>query len=154
MYCHDRGIIHRDLKPENLLLTSKDSDIALVKISDFGLARYHDPEGDAMMMTTCGTPGYCAPEILMFKPYDHRCDFWSLGVVMFVMLSGMPPFFHKDKFRLFELIKNASYTFDDPAWEQVSTEAKELISLLLQVDVNKRITAEELKINKWIVGEF
>jgi serine/threonine-protein kinase CHEK2 len=98
LYCHERGIIHRDLKPENLLLTKKDIDQAIVKISDFGLARHINPNKDDMATTTCGTPGYVAPEILDYGPYDHRCDFWSLGCVMFIMLSGMPPFFHTDTF--------------------------------------------------------
>lgn len=135
MYCHERGIAHRDIKPENLLLTKKDTDQAIIKISDFGLARYIDPsEGDGMASTTCGTPGYVAPEVLLRKPYDHRCDFWSLGVVMFIMLSGTPPFYHTDNFELFELIKTGSYKFDAPAWGSVSKEGKELITRLLQVD--------------------
>ena len=105
IYCHERGIAHRDIKPENLLLTRKDTDQAIVKISDFGLARYVDPDENVMAETTCGTPGYVAPEVLLRKPYDHRCDYWSLGVVMFIMLSGTPPFYHPDNFELFELIK-------------------------------------------------
>ena len=69
-YCHERGIVHRDLKPENLLLTTKDVDQAIVKIADFGLARHIDTSQDILADTTCGTPGYVAPEILAFKPYD------------------------------------------------------------------------------------
>ena len=105
IYCHELGIVHRDIKPENLLLTKKDVDQAIVKISDFGLARYIDPTQNSLATTTCGTPGYVAPEVLIKKPYDHRCDYWSLAVVMFIMLSGTPPFYHEDNFELFELIK-------------------------------------------------
>jgi serine/threonine protein kinase len=129
MYCHELGIIHRDLKPENLLLTTKNIDQAIVKISDFGIARHI--EKDDMATTTCGTPGYVAPEILLYEPYDHRCDFWSLGCVMFIMLCGMPPFFHADKFYLFEMTKSGEFNFEAPIWEQVSSEAKDLITRLL-----------------------
>jgi calcium/calmodulin-dependent protein kinase I len=120
IYCHERGIVHRDIKPENLLLTKKDVDQAIVKISDFGLARYIDPTQNALATTTCGTPGYVAPEVLIKKPYDHRCDYWSLAVVMFIMLSGTPPFYHEDNFELFELIKQGQFNFDAPAWAQIS----------------------------------
>ena len=85
-YCHDLGIIHRDIKPENLLFDSKDLKIATVKITDFGLARRITL--DELATTTCGTPGYVAPEILRKTQYDYRCDYWSLGVVMFILLSG------------------------------------------------------------------
>ena len=104
---HKLGIVHRDLKPENLLLSDKDLNKATVKISDFGLARYVCPDNNVLASTTCGTPGYVAPEILEDeKKYDTRVDFWSLGVVMFIMLSGQPPFFHEDNFELFEMIKD------------------------------------------------
>jgi len=85
-YCHSLNIIHRDLKPENLLLNKKDIRTATVKISDFGLARHI--QIDQLATTTCGTPGYVAPEILRKMAYDYRCDYWSLGVVMFILLSG------------------------------------------------------------------
>jgi calcium/calmodulin-dependent protein kinase I len=104
---HKLGIVHRDLKPENLLLSDKDLNKATVKISDFGLARYVCPDNNVLASTTCGTPGYVAPEILEDeKKYDTRVDFWSLGVVMYIMLSGQPPFFHEDNFELFEMIKD------------------------------------------------
>lgn len=86
IYCHSLGIIHRDIKPENLLLSSKDPEKAVIKVSDFGLARFLNDEQFAT--TTCGTPGYVAPEILSSKPYTNTCDFWSVGVVLFVLLSG------------------------------------------------------------------
>ena len=86
MYCHSIGIMHRDLKPENLLLTSKDLTKAMVKIADFGLARFIDPQ--QLATTVAGTPGYVAPEVLSQSPYDFRCDYWSLAVIMYIMLSG------------------------------------------------------------------
>ena len=95
-YCHDLGIAHRDLKPENILLSEEDISEASVKISDFGLARGVSTSN--LAETCCGTPGYVAPEVIGKKPYDARCDIWSLGVIIFVLLSGTPPFFHDDNF--------------------------------------------------------
>lgn len=139
IYCHDLGIVHRDIKPENLLFDSKDLSKATVKISDFGLARYISNE--TLATTTCGTPGYVAPEILHKTAYDSRCDFWSLAVVMFILLSGTPPFYHEDNFELFEIIKKGDYDFGAPAWNEVSSEAKDLIKKLLVIDPNQRISA-------------
>lgn len=100
--------------------------IASLKIADFGLARLL-PE-DKMASTTCGTPGYVAPEILMQKPYGKECDYWSIGVVTFIMLSGTPPFYEEDNFALFEKIKACDYAFDVETWDNISKEAKDFIS--------------------------
>lgn len=140
IYCHERGIVHRDIKPENLLLTTKDLMTALVKVTDFGLAR--SVSVDDLATTTAGTPGYVAPEIVMKKPYDQRCDYWSLAVTLFVLLSGMPPFFHEDNFELFELIKGGKYNFDAPVWKLVSDEGKDFIAGLLLVNPDARMTVE------------
>lgn len=102
-YCHTKGICHRDIKPENLLLSSKELGIASLKIADFGLARLLDE--NTLASTTCGTPGYVAPEVLEQKPYGKACDYWSIGVVTFILLSGTPPFYEEDNFALFEQIK-------------------------------------------------
>jgi calcium/calmodulin-dependent protein kinase I len=142
IYCHGLGIVHRDLKPENLLLDSKDLDKATIKISDFGLSRCL---GKAeLATTTAGTPGYVAPEVLSQTPYDYRCDYWSLGVVLFLMLSGTPPFYHPDHLELFEMIKKGEFNFGARTWENVSDEAKDLIKGLLVVNPEERFTAEQI----------
>ena len=102
-YCHDLGIVHRDLKPENILLTCSELKEATVKICDFGLSR--QVRADFKARTVAGTPNYIAPEILQCKPYDEKCDYWSLGVILFLLLSGSLPFEHEEHFELFELIK-------------------------------------------------
>ena len=125
-YCHSKGIVHRDIKPENLLLQSKEIGIASLKIADFGLSRLLDE--DQMASTACGTPGYVAPEILMSQPYGKACDYWSIGVVAFILLSGSAPFYEEDNFALFESIKACRYEFEADLWDKVSPEAKEFVS--------------------------
>ena len=89
-YCHSNGVIHRDLKPENLLLHLDDEDRSMIKLADFGLAVHVERNGTAK--GPCGTPSYVAPEVIIGTSYDHRCDIWSLGVLLFYLLSGESPF--------------------------------------------------------------
>ena len=86
-----------------MLYSSKDLSVATIKVSDFGLARFVSAESFAN--TTCGTPGYVAPEILDQRPYGKECDYWSIGVVLYILLCGYPPFYDDDNFILFEKIK-------------------------------------------------
>merc|ERR1712238_160378 len=88
-YMHKNNVAHRDLKPENLLLVSK-SDDSEVKIADFGFAKKVYKESS--LVTQCGTPGYVAPEILEGQKYDQRADMWSVGVILYILLGGYPPF--------------------------------------------------------------
>lgn len=99
-YCHENGIIHRDLKPENLLYDSSDEN-GTIKISDFGLARFVQNE---LATTACGTPGYVAPEIIEGKGYGQEVDYWSIGIILYIMLCGFPPFYDENNQKLFEAI--------------------------------------------------
>jgi len=90
IYCHGLGIAHRDLKPENILLSGDNLLRSTIKIADFGLATFTSESEPCH--TIGGTPGYIAPEIISRKPYDQRCDYWSLGVILFLLLSGELPF--------------------------------------------------------------
>lgn len=149
-YCHSLSIIHRDIKPENLLYSTKDPSTRMIKVSDFGLARFISVE--TLASTTCGTPGYVAPEILKQSPYGKECDYWSIGVVLYILLCGFPPFYDEDTMQLFEKIKHGHYDFPNPAWDHISKDAKEVIMHLLVVDPNKRWTCEQLMRNPWIQG--
>jgi len=146
-YMHSNNIAHRDLKPENLLLTSPDDD-GSIKIADLGFAR--QVKGSASLTTQCGTPGYVAPEILKGEPYGKAVDMWSCGVITYILLGGYPPFHDEKQSNLFKKIKVGEYQFHPEYWSSVSTEAKDLISQLLTVDVNKRITADKACDHPWI----
>lgn len=93
-----------------------------IKVTDFGIAQYLGNDGfdDKLASTTCGTPGYIAPEILNEELYNEKCDSFSIGVVTYILLCGHLPFFHEDVFELFELVKRCEYSFNDPKWKNVS----------------------------------
>jgi len=149
-YCHENHVAHRDLKPENLLLLSEVDDSA-VKIADFGFAKKVYEKNS--LKTQCGTPGYVAPEILEGTPYDERSDMWSVGVILYILLGGYPPFIESTQRDLFRKIRRGEYEFHEEYWGTVSSEAKDLISSLLTVDANLRLTAEQALENPWITGD-
>ena len=134
------------------MLQSKELGITSLKVADFGLARLL--EEDTLASTTCGTPGYVAPEVLMQKPYGKSCDIWSIGVVAFILLSGTPPFYEEDNFALFEQIKACRYEFDDQDWKNVSKEAKDFIAAILVSDPEKRLTCQGMMDHPWMQLEL
>lgn len=144
---HDTGIAHRDIKPQNLLLLSSD-DNALIRVADFGFARrVHTPES---LTSRVGTPSYVAPEILKNIPHDQHVDLWSVGVVIFVLLVGYPPFLDDDQTKLFHKIRNGQWVFYEQDWKHISQDAKDLVKGLLVVDPNERWTVEECLRSRWI----
>ncbi|CAN0019104.1 unnamed protein product, partial [Phaeothamnion confervicola] len=145
-YCHDRSVVHRDLKPENLLLSSPDDD-ANIKLADFGFAR--SLEG-GKMQTQCGTPGYVAPEILRGEPYGASVDMWSIGVIIYILLGGYPPFHDENQTRLFRKIKGGNFKFHPEYWGKISDDAKDLIKRCLTVDVSQRLTAAQAVEHPWL----
>ena len=149
-YIHERSIAHRDLKPENLLLLSEDDD-SQVKIADFGFAKKCLSPNS--LTTQCGTPGYVAPEILEGVAYDTKSDMWSLGVIIYILLGGYPPFIEQNQRELFRKIRRGQYEFHEEYWGSVSADAKDLISKLLTVDPAKRLSAEEALKHKWMVQD-
>jgi len=105
------------------------------------------------MTTACGTPGYVAPEVLKNEPYDRAVDLWSLGVILYILLCGFPPFYHESTAQLYKQIKKGEYDFPDPYWTDISAEAKDMVSRLLTVNPKKRITAEGVLQHPWITGQ-
>lgn len=153
-YLHDRNISHRDLKPENILLHSKDPNDYRIKISDFGLAKFVDSK--SFMGTLCGTPNYVAPEILTSdqdRKYTKSVDMWSAGVVMYICLCGFPPF-SEDLAPppLVSQIQNGMIRFPSPHWNNISTEAIDLITKLIIVDPTKRLTASSSLKHQWFTN--
>jgi serine/threonine protein kinase len=125
-----------------------DSDI---KIADFGFAKKVKVPNS--LTTQCGTPGYVAPEILEGVPYDQKADMWSLGVIVYILLGGYPPFIEQNQRDLFRKIRKGQYEFHDEYWGQVSSDAKDLISSLLTVSPARRLSADAALRNKWISSD-
>jgi len=147
-YLHARNIVHRDLKPENLLFTSA-ADDALVKIADFGLSTVVD-DSQSALKTACGTPGYVAPEVLAQIGYGAPADMWSVGVIMYILLCGFPPFYDENINVLFEQIMAGDFDYPSPYWDGVSDTAISLIDSLLVVDPDTRLTAEQALQHPWL----
>eukprot|EP00903_Cladosiphon_okamuranus_P012203 g11446.t1 len=145
-YTHGQGVVHRDLKPENLLLADPNDDSS-IRIADFGFAV---SVLDGYVSEQCGTPNYVAPEILRSQPYGTSVDMWSTGVIIYIILAGYPPFHDEDQNRLYRKIKAGRFRFDPEYWNDVSSEAKDLIRKLLTVDPDRRITAAEACEHPWL----
>lgn len=140
-YIHSKGIVHRDLKPENILL----DDNLNVKVTDFGFA-IHVKSGETLS-ELCGTPGYLAPELLkssMYESatgYDKQVDIWACGVIMFTLLVGFPPFWHRKQMIMLRNIMEGKFEFCSPEWDDITESPKDLIRKLLTVDPLRRIDA-------------
>ena len=102
-----------------------------------------------LMSTICGSKDYIAPEIVSEEPYDSACDCWSLGVIIYVILSGNVPFYRENETDRFEAIKNCEWDFEDEIWDEVSDLAKDLIRKLLIRDPSKRLTSHEIAEHEW-----
>nr|GMC47824.1 calcium-dependent protein kinase 29 [Ipomoea batatas] len=144
--CHFMGVMHRDLKPENFLLVSKDDDSPL-KATDFGLSVFIE-EGQ-IYKDIVGSAYYVAPEVLRRK-YGKEIDVWSAGVILYILLSGFPPFWGETEKAIFEEILKAQLDLESSPWPSISSSAKDLIRKMLTVDPQKRITAAEALEHPWL----
>ena len=148
-YCHSKNIMHRDLKPENIMIEDKTKDGNVqIKIIDFGTATFYEKEYQQKLI---GTAYYIAPEVLELK-YNEKCDIWSLGVIMYVLLSGKFPFGGKEVNHIFKKIKAGKYDLVSPPFNRISKEAKDLITKLLELNPDKRISAEAALNHPWFTN--
>ncbi|KAG8523935.1 MAP kinase-activated protein kinase 3, partial [Galemys pyrenaicus] len=170
-FLHSQNIAHRDVKPENLLYTSKERD-AVLKLTDFGFAKETTQNA---LRTPCYTPYYVgfhlgsktlgaenllvpsalvAPEVLGPEKYDKSCDMWSLGVIMYILLCGFPPFYSNTGQAISPGMKRrirlGQYGFPTPEWSEVSEDAKQLIRLLLKTDPTERLNITQFMNHPWI----
>ena len=147
-YCHNMNIIHRDLKPENILIVNrhKNNYYPNIKICDFGMAKIADK--NKLENKLVGTVHYVAPEVIQ-KKYNEKCDLWSCGVIMYVLLSRKPPFAGENTDEIIEKIKKGSYDLKSHPFDTLSANAKDLIQKLLTKDVNQRISAVEALNHPW-----
>ncbi|XP_074566556.1 calcium-dependent protein kinase 28-like [Curcuma longa] len=147
--CHSLGVMHRDLKPENFLFASTDEDAAL-KATDFGLSVFYKP-GDTFS-DVVGSPYYVAPEVLS-KLYGPEADVWSAGVILYILLSGVPPFWAETEAGIFRQILQGRLDFESQPWPGISDSAKDLIRNMLNRDPRKRFTAHQVLCHPWIVDD-
>ena len=146
-YCHNNGIAHRDLKPENLLyLNDGPEDNNPIKVIDFGLSQVISPQ--RKLKTKVGTAYYVSPEILN-GAYSEKCDIWSAGVILYILLSGDPPFNGPSDLAIYKKIAEMKFDFPENKWSRISDEAKDLIKHMIAPE-NKRYSAREVMEHAWM----
>jgi len=152
-YLHDHGIVHRDLKPENLLFRTPEDNADLL-IADFGLSRIMDEEQFHVLTTTCGTPGYMAPEIFKKTGHGKPVDIWAIGVITYFLLCGYTPFDRDSNLEEMQAILIADYSFTPiEYWRGVSLQARDFIKRCLTIDPTQRMTAHEALSHAFVAGE-
>ncbi|EAR85533.1 kinase domain protein (macronuclear) [Tetrahymena thermophila SB210] len=145
-HMHNLGIIHRDIKLENIMINESNLD---VKILDFGLSRDFSQSQASILQSIVGTPLYVAPEVINEQPYDQKSDSWSMGVLMYYLISGSHPFEASNIKELFKNICSANFNFRSSAWSGISKSAKVLITQFLNLDPKSRISCEEALQSDW-----
>jgi calcium-dependent protein kinase len=147
-YMHENHICHPDLKPENFLFATKEPiEKSALKVIDFGLACKFAP--DQVLTTKAGTPYYVAPQVLAGK-YDQSSDLWSLGVIMYVVLCGYPPFYGETDADVLAKVRLGNFSFNAADWKNISEDAKNLIRMLLKMNPRDRYSAEQALNHVWV----
>uniref|UniRef100_A0A8C2YXU8 CaM kinase-like vesicle-associated protein n=1 Tax=Cyclopterus lumpus TaxID=8103 RepID=A0A8C2YXU8_CYCLU len=154
-YLHSLNIVHRNLKLENLMYYTENNHNKVV-LRDFYLSRFEN----GSLTEPCGTPEYLAPEVVARHRYGRPVDCWAVGVIMFILLSGNPPFYDETEEEntdlhnriIFCRIVGGEFEFDSPHWDDISPAAKELVCRLMEVDQMLRITAQDALWHEWIAG--
>jgi calcium-dependent protein kinase len=145
-YCHSLGVMHRDLKPENFVMASQDEDAA-IKAIDFGLATYFEP--NEKFTEKLGSACYMAPEVIKHN-YSKEADIWSIGVILYILLSGRPPFYGSSEEAIYRSIVRQHIDLDSSLWKNISASGKDLISKTLCRNPAARLTAEEILNHPWV----
>lgn len=144
-HMHQREVLHLDLKPENIMLIRPDS--KQIKLIDFGLARKYNPKENLKVMF--GTPEFVAPEVITYERITPATDLWSIGVIAYILLSGLSPFMGDTDAETLTNVQLAEWDFDDPVFDDISDEAKDFISSLLVLRANKRGKVDQLLKHHW-----
>uniref|UniRef100_A0A673C9W7 non-specific serine/threonine protein kinase n=1 Tax=Sphaeramia orbicularis TaxID=375764 RepID=A0A673C9W7_9TELE len=151
-YLHVQGVVHRDLKPSNILYVDESGNAESIRICDFGFAKQLRAE-NGLLMTPCYTANFVAPEVLKKQGYDAACDIWSLGVLLYTMLTGFTPFANGPEDTPEEIlarIGSGKFSLSGGYWNSVSVEAKDLVSKMLHVDPHQRLTAGQVLRHPWV----
>lgn len=145
-HMHEMNYVHLDLKPENIMFTTKKSN--QLKLIDFGLTSYLDPK-ESIKVTT-GTAEFAAPEVAKGEPVGYYTDMWSVGVLAYILLSGLSPFGGENDEETLKNVKNCDWNMDDPIFNRISDNAKDFICKLLIAEPDKRITVHEALAHPWL----
>ncbi|XP_023213564.1 myosin light chain kinase, smooth muscle-like [Centruroides sculpturatus] len=146
LYMHSRNILHLDMKPENVLCLTRTGN--RIKLIDFGLARKLEP--GKKLQVLFGTPEFVAPEVISFDRVSYQTDMWSVGVICYVLLSGLSPFMGDNDAETMANVTRAVYDFDDESFDKISDEAKDFIEKLLVKELEERLTAAQCLEHPWL----
>uniref|UniRef100_A0A670HZJ5 Myosin light chain kinase, smooth muscle n=1 Tax=Podarcis muralis TaxID=64176 RepID=A0A670HZJ5_PODMU len=145
-YIHKQGIVHLDLKPENIMCVNKTG--TRIKLIDFGLARRLESAGSLKVLF--GTPEFVAPEVINYEPIGYATDMWSIGVICYILVSGLSPFMGDNDNETLANVTSATWDFDDEAFDEISDDAKDFISSLLKKDMKDRLDCSQCLQHPWL----
>ncbi|XP_040106334.1 myosin light chain kinase, smooth muscle isoform X4 [Oryx dammah] len=148
-YMHKQGIVHLDLKPENIMCVNKTG--ARIKLIDFGLARRLENAGSLKVLF--GTPEFVAPEVINYEPIGYATDMWSIGVICYILVSGLSPFMGDNDNETLANVTSATWDFDDEAFDEISDDAKDFISNLLKKDMKNRLNCTQCLQHPWLMKD-
>uniref|UniRef100_H0V3V2 Myosin light chain kinase, smooth muscle n=1 Tax=Cavia porcellus TaxID=10141 RepID=H0V3V2_CAVPO len=148
-YIHKQGIVHLDLKPENIMCVNKTG--TRIKLIDFGLARRLENAGSLKVLF--GTPEFVAPEVINYEPIGYATDMWSIGVICYILVSGLSPFMGDNDNETLANVTSATWDFDDEAFDEISEDAKDFISNLLKKDMKNRLNCTECLQHPWLMKD-
>uniref|UniRef100_A0A2K5CZQ1 Myosin light chain kinase, smooth muscle n=1 Tax=Aotus nancymaae TaxID=37293 RepID=A0A2K5CZQ1_AOTNA len=148
-YIHKQGIVHLDLKPENIMCVNKTG--TRIKLIDFGLARRLENAGSLKVLF--GTPEFVAPEVINYEPIGYATDMWSIGVICYILVSGLSPFMGDNDNETLANVTSATWDFDDEAFDEISDDAKDFISSLLKKDMKNRLDCTQCLQHPWLMKD-